>query len=464
LMSNKSTDQSVRQRMSVLPSVSDVLAAASALRLADEAGTQTLARLAREAIDALRRELDRLDGVSRAELIEMATERMSAEWRLERRRGIRRVINATGVVIHTNLGRAPLSVAAREAILEAAGYSTVEYDLEAGGRGGRGRRAEELLSEAAGAEACLVVNNCAAAALLVLTVFAKGRETVVSRGELVEIGGDFRIPDVLEASGSRLREVGTTNRTRIADYERAIGDETAVILRVHPSNYRIVGFTEKPELKDLTEAAHRRGLIVYEDAGSGALSRGLADETVIRESIAAGADIVTFSGDKLLGGPQAGIIAGRLELIERMRRHPLYRALRADKIALAALEATVGHYLRAEEEREIPVQRAIALTQNRIAERAREIARRLEKIGGIEVSVDEGISAVGGGASPGVGMPTMLLSVLHAEISARRIEQMLRDGEPPVIARIEDGKVLIDLRTVAENEDDEVFAALRAIR
>jgi L-seryl-tRNA(Ser) seleniumtransferase len=269
---------------------------------------------------------------------------------------------------------------------------------------------------------------------------------------------------VLEASGSRLREVGTTNRTRIADYERAIGDETAVILRVHPSNYRIVGFTEKPELKDLTEAAHRRGLIVYEDAGSGALSRGLADETVIRESIAAGADIVTFSGDKLLGGPQAGIIAGRLELIERMRRHPLYRALRADKIALAALEATVGHYLRAEEEREIPVQRAIALTQNRIAERAREIARRLEKIGGIEVSVDEGISAVGGGASPGVGMPTMLLSVLHAEISARRIEQMLRDGEPPVIARIEDGKVLIDLRTVAENEDDEVFAALRAIR
>ena len=259
---------------------------------------------------------------------------------------LRRVINATGVILHTNLGRAPLSDAARRAIAqEAAGYCTLEYDPTTGSRGKRGGYAEELLTQLTGAEAALVVNNCASAALLILTVLARDGETIVSRGELVEIGGDFRVPDVMSNSGTRMVEVGSTNRTRLEDYKRAMNDNTRLIMRVHPSNYRIIGFTDSPELSELASLAHESGLPLYEDAGSGVLSDlsafGLSDEPIISESIAAGADVVSFSGDKLLGATQAGLIVGRREIIDRLRKHSLYRALRVDKLCLAALEATL---------------------------------------------------------------------------------------------------------------------------
>jgi L-seryl-tRNA(Ser) seleniumtransferase len=296
---------------------------------------------------------------------------------------LRRIINATGVILHTNLGRAPLAASVRTAMVDAAaGYCTVEYDLETGSRGRRGRKAEELLAELTGAEAGVVVNNGAAAALLVLTALTNGGEVVLSRGELVEIGGDFRIPDVMLASGAELSEVGTTNRTKIADYERAITPKTVMLMRVHPSNYRVIGFTAAPELSELAALAHARGLWLYEDAGSGALidltAHGLTGEPVIRESIAAGADIVSFSGDKLMGGIQAGLITGRAELLDRVRRHPLYRALRPDKTTLAAVEATLSIYRRGAELEEIPTLAMLAACADTIKARAEKFVGRLD--------------------------------------------------------------------------------------
>ena len=379
-----------------------------------------------------------------------------------RRSRLRRVINATGVIVHTNLGRAPLSEAAIAAITEdASGYCTLEYDIETGKRGRRGAYAESLIAELTGAESALIVNNCAAAAFLVLSVLAAGREVIVSRGELVEIGGDFRVPDVLAQSGAVLREVGTTNRTKIADYEKAVTDETALILRVHPSNYRIVGFTESPELGGLAALAHKKKIQLYEDAGSGVLTdlsaAGLADEPVISHSIEDGADIVTFSGDKLLGGPQCGIIVGRAEVVESIRKHPLYRALRAGKMVYAALGATLESFARGSAVTDIPVLRMLHATNAELAERSRRFASQL--LAGIregreaEIDVIEGNSAVGGGAAPGVALPTSAITVSHPRMSPSAIEQSLRTAEPPVIARIAEDKVLIDLRTVPEPEE-----------
>jgi L-seryl-tRNA(Ser) seleniumtransferase len=359
----------------LLPSVDELLSTEAAIAMIAELGRTRALFLTRQALDSIRRDMrensespfNRLETLTREILFEETISRLNDAMRTERTSGLRRVINATGVVIHTNLGRAPLSENAKRAIVDVAGYSTIEYNIGTGKRGTRCSNAEKLLAEITGAESSLIVNNCAAAAVLVLSVFAKGGEVLVSRGELVEIGGDFRIPDVLTQSGATLKEVGTTNRTKLSDYEKALNLDTALILRVHPSNYRIVGFTDKPSVADLSELARENGILLYEDAGSGAMidlnNVGLDDDPVISQSLAAGADIVSFSGDKLLGGPQTGLIVGRKDLIDSLRKHPLYRALRVDKLICAALEATLGSYAREMAREEIPVLKMLSMSK-----------------------------------------------------------------------------------------------------
>jgi L-seryl-tRNA(Ser) seleniumtransferase len=466
-------DSPLTERLRALPPIDVLLRTDEAAALRDALGAERLTALARAVTDELREELrsshdtDAPDGM-RAALLAEAARRLKLSAERERAHGLRRVINATGVVLHTNLGRAPLSEAARRAVArEAAGYCTLEYDTETGARARRGARAEALLAELTGAEEALVVNNCAAAALLVLTALARDGETVVSRGELVEIGGDFRVPDVMAQSGTTLVEVGTTNRTRPSDYERAVGEHTRLLMRVHPSNYRIVGFTSTPTLEELAGLAHAHGLLLYEDAGSGALidlaPQGLSGEPVIRESVAQGADVVTFSGDKLLGSAQAGLVVGRREVVERLRRHPLYRALRADKLALAALEATLEAYRRGEAAREVPTLSMLSATRADIHARALAFVERLrsrldEEALGFELI--DGESAVGGGSAPITHPPTSLIALTHPRHSAAGLDQRLRQQTPPVIARILDGRVVLDLRTVAEPEADELLEAL----
>jgi L-seryl-tRNA(Ser) seleniumtransferase len=402
----------------------------------------------------------------RTDLLIEAQRRLSELHRKQKASGICKVINATGVILHTNLGRAPLSTAARRAIETASGYCSLEYDIVAGVRGRRGGKAEDLLIELTGAEGALVVNNCAAAALLVLSTLARDGETIVSRGELVEIGGDFRVPEVMAQSGTRMVEVGTTNRTQLADYRKAVSENTRLLMRVHTSNYRIVGFTKTPSLSQLAELAHDAGLPLYEDAGSGALmdlsEYGIEGEPVIRESLGAGADVVTFSGDKLLGGPQAGIVVGRKELIERMRANPLYRALRADKIRLAALEATLEEYSRADR---VPAQQMMALTAAEIGARAdRIIANLSDRIpSSLGIEKVAGESAVGGGSAPTSPLPTVLISLTSSTRTANEIETVLRQREPPIVVRIIGDRVMIDLRTVAETEEAEIEKALASL-
>src|SRR3989441_5878280 len=363
---------------------------------------------------------------------------------------LRRVINATGVILHTNLGRAPLAEAALERVREISrGYSNLEYDVEAGGRGSRQDHVGSILRRLTGAESALVVNNNAAAVMLALAALAEGREVLVSRGELIEIGDGFRIPDVLERSGARLREVGTTNRTRASDYERAITPETALLLRVHQSTFRVVGFTEAPRLEELARMAGAGGLPLVDDLGSGVLVE-LPGEPTAKESLAAGADLVCFSGDKLLGGPQAGIVVGRGDLVERLRRHPLQRAMRADKLTLAALEGTLRVYLDAPER--IPVLRML----DEDVEVVRARAERLASLVG--ASVEETVGRVGGGALPLAELPSFACAV-EEELAAQ-----LRAGDPPVIALIRDGRTLLDCRTLTDDETDEVADAVIACR
>jgi L-seryl-tRNA(Ser) seleniumtransferase len=366
---------------------------------------------------------------------------------------LRRVLNATGVVVHTNLGRAPLAAPALERVLDVSrGYSNLEYSLAEGRRGSRQDHAGEILRRLTGAEAALVVNNNAGAVLLTLAALAEGREVLVSRGELIEIGDGFRIPDVLVRSGARLVEVGTTNRTRASDYERAVGAETALVLRVHPSNFRVVGFTERPDLADLARIAGRAGLPLVDDLGSGALLP-LHDEPSARESLAAGADLVCFSGDKLLGGPQAGIVVGRADLVERLRRHPLQRALRADKLTLAALEGTLTLYLDPERaRREIPVLRVLAEPAETVRARAERLARL------VEGAVEETVARVGGGALPLLELESFACAI------EERLAEPLRLGEPPLVGIVRDGRLLLDCRTLADAELDEAAAAVRAAR
>ena len=371
-----------------------------------------------------------------------------AEVAHSRRPSLRRVLNATGVLVHTNLGRAPLAEAALARVAEVgAGYSNLEYDVERGERGSRQDHLAELLGRLTGAEAALVVNNNAAAVLLALAALAEGREVVVSRGELIEIGDGFRIPDVLARSGARLVEVGTTNRTRVEDYEAAIGSETAGLLRVHQSNFRVVGFTERPSLHSLGAVAKRAGLWLIDDLGSGALT-AIGDEPTPAESLRAGADLVSFSGDKLLGGPQAGIVVGRAELVEKLRRHPLQRALRADKLTLAALEGTLALALDAETRGEIPILRMLEEPLESVRARAQHLA---ELVGG---EVEETVARAGGGALPLAELPSAACAV-EEELAAP-----LRLGDPPVIGIVRDGRLLLDCRTLTEADIDEVAAAV----
>jgi L-seryl-tRNA(Ser) seleniumtransferase len=380
-------------------------------------------------------------------------DRVRLELAAARRPSLRRTLNATGVLVHTNLGRAPLAEVALERVKEVGrGYSNLEYDLTAGVRGSRQDHVADVLRRVTGGESALVVNNNAAAVLLVLAALAEGREVVVSRGELIEIGDGFRIPDVLERSGARLVEVGTTNRTRAADYERAIGPETALLLRVHKSNFRVVGFTELPTVSELAGIARRHGLPLVEDLGSGVFV-DLADEPSARASLDAGADLVCFSGDKLLGGPQAGIVVGRADLVEELRRHPLQRALRADKLTLAALEATLGLYLEPERAlRDVPVLRMLFEPVEAVRARAERLA------GLVDGSVEETVARVGGGALPLAELPSFACAV-EEELAAA-----LRAGEPPVIGIVRDGRLLLDCRTLNDAEVDEVAEAVSSCR
>ncbi|HZD72900.1 MAG TPA: L-seryl-tRNA(Sec) selenium transferase [Actinomycetota bacterium] len=371
-------------------------------------------------------------------------------------RRMRAVINATGVVLHTNLGRAPLSRAAVTAITEAAGYSTVEYDLAAGTRGRRGAAAEALLREVTGAPAALVVNNAAGALLLTLGGLARGREVVVSRGQLIEIGGEFRLPAIMEAAGVELVEVGTTNRTHLADYTRAIGERTACLLAVHPSNYQVVGFTTGPPLDQVAGVAHQHGLPLLHDLGSGLVGDPFGDEPSVGQSLAAGADLVLFSGDKLLGGPQAGLLVGREDLVHALARNPLARAVRADKLTIAALEATLAAHAAGRRD-ELPVWRALMLRAEDLRQRAEALASEL----GRAATMRDGVSVAGGGSLPGEGLPSVLVDVDPGPAGDAAILARLRAADPPVIARAERGSVIVDLRTVPPEQDRTVLRALR---
>jgi L-seryl-tRNA(Ser) seleniumtransferase len=418
-----------------LPSV-DELARAADDPLAVEAARAVLAR-AREQIRA---------GADPGDL----EARLQDELASARRPSLRRVLNATGVIVHTNLGRAPLAAEALARVHEVGrGYSNLEYSLAEGARGSRQDHVAAVLRRLTGAEAALVVNNNAAAVLLALAALAEGRQVLVSRGELIEIGDGFRIPDVLARSGARLVEVGTTNRTRAADYDAAVTADTALVLRVHQSNFRVVGFASLPPLRELAAVAHRHELPLVDDLGSGAFAT-FEDEPSARESLAAGADLVCFSGDKLLGGPQAGIVVGRADLVERLRRHPLQRALRVDKLTLAALEGTLTLYLDSPER--IPVVRM--LREGTAAVRAR--AERLAAAVGGEV--EETVARVGGGALPLAELPSFACAV------AEELAPPLRAHEPPVIGIVRDGRLLLDCRTLADDEVDEVAAAVAAVR
>jgi L-seryl-tRNA(Ser) seleniumtransferase len=398
------------------------------------------------------------------------------------------VINATGVVLHTNLGRAPLASSAIDRVSRIArGYSSLEYDLGRGARGRRDVHAEALLCRLTGAEAAVVVNNNAAATMIVLAALAAGREVIVSRGELVEIGGGFRVPDVMAQSGAVLREVGTTNKTRAADYAAAITERTALILRVHPSNFRIEGFTERPALAELVTLGRKFNIPVAEDLGSGYLGPGsgpgsdrgqtgvrprsgpgsdpldalAAGEPSVPATVAAGIDLCCFSGDKLLGGPQAGIIVGRAEIIERVRTHPLMRALRVDKMTYAALEATLAEYAAGRAATTIPVQRMLTMTADHIRGRAEALAAAVNAIDGWRATLVPGASAIGGGSAPGVELPTWLVAIEKDALTADALETGLRHLTPPVIARIERDTVVLDLRTVFPTEDTQLVARIQ---
>lgn len=376
------------------------------------------------------------------------------------------VINASGVILHTNLGRAPLSEAAIYAMdLVSRGYSTLEYDLEKGQRGSRLFHAESLLQKLTGAESALVVNNNASAVLLVLSALANKKRVIISRSQLVEIGGGFRVPDVMKQSGAKLVEVGTTNKVHLSDYEEALIEAAGLVMRAHRSNFKLVGFTEEPELKDMVEAAHGFGVPVVDDLGSGALydtaKYGLAHEPTVQESMQAGVDIVCFSGDKLLGGPQAGIIIGKADLIAKIKKHPLARAVRADKVCLAGLSATLLHYLKDEAEREVPIVKMMSLTLKQVRGRAEAWAADLGQglaLSNVEVSIVAGESTVGGGSLPGESMPTFLLSL---EVkSTEKFLRGLRKNNPPIIARTENDKVLLDPRTVLPEQEGALLVGL----
>src|SRR5271163_717531 len=466
-------------RLREIPSVDELLGRAGLLALAEKAGRGMVTQAARLVLADVREKLKH-DPAAAGGIDSAAIEtRIAAHVEALLAPSLVRVINATGVILHTNLGRAPLSAAAAAQIAEAAThYSNLEYDIESGERGKRDVHTARLLADLTGAESAIVVNNNAAAVFLVLNTLAKGAEVIVSRGELIEIGDGFRIPDIMAESGALLREVGTTNRTRLRDYERAITDRTRLLLRVHPSNFRITGFTERPSLAELVALGERFHLPVYEDLGSGCIAdlsaSGIA-EPVARASCEAGASVISISGDKLLGGPQAGIIAGKKEIVDRIRTNPLFRALRVDKLTIAALEATLQSYLRGAFD-EIPALRMIRLSPEEIAERSKNFCEKFRPglPADVQLEIHPGFSVIGGGSTPDQQLPTSLIAVSTPRHSAAQLEDRLRKPRTshptgatsptttPVIARIEDGRLILDLRTVHPSEEPEIASALTA--
>src|SRR6202163_1539878 len=445
-----------------IPSVDELLAQPRLVALSKRVDRNLVVEVARTVLADLRARIAcdsnwtalGLSAASVEELISTEVERILS-------RSLQPVINATGVILHTNLGRAPLpETVVDEFRRSATQYSNLEYDLEAGARGKRDVHTGELLTRLTGAEAAIVVDNCAAAVLLALAALARGGEVIVSRGELIEIGDGFRIPEIMEQSGAILREVGTTNRTHLADYENAINEKTRVLLRVHPSNFKVTGFTDKPSLEELVNLSQRSGLPLVEDLGSGCLidlsDYGVSEPTV-RQSIDAGVSVVMFSGDKLLGGPQAGVIAGKKELIARVRRYPLFRALRVDKLPIAALEATLGAYLRAAWD-EIPAIRMIRATPQELKRRAENFIRELRPdlpLDEVEIEITDGASLAGGGSTPSQSLPTKIIRIASARYSATKLEQRLRRAPAgvSVITRVEDDRLILDLRTVFPEQE-----------
>jgi L-seryl-tRNA(Ser) seleniumtransferase len=475
-----------RAGLRAIPSVDELLGRPRLLALAEQSGRALVTQAIRDVLAQLRVQLKtdpaqlNQPGAATFELPHLES-RIIAEVERILAPSLRPVINATGVVLHTNLGRAPLSPAAAAQITETAThYANLEYDIPRGERGKRDVHTSRLLAELVGAEAAIVVNNNAAAVFLVLNTLAKGAEVVVSRGELIEIGDGFRIPDIMAESGAVLREVGTTNRTRLGDYERAITDRTRVLLRVHPSNFRITGFTERPALEELVALGERFHLPMCEDLGSGCIAdlaaSGIA-EPIARASCDAGASIVTFSGDKLLGGPQAGIIAGKKEFVDRIRLNPLFRALRVDKLTIAALEVTLKSYLRGALD-EIPTLRMIRLSAEEIGKRAQSFCERLRASVQPDVTLEvrSGFSVIGGGSTPDQQLPTHLIAIASPRQSPAQIEARLRqlkngdsgagaeapDCPIPVIARIEDNRILFDLRTVLPEQEATLLASIQS--
>ncbi len=444
-----------------LPAVSRLLDHPQVAPLVSQVGHEKTVTLARALLDEARAAIRR--GIESPDFEDLAR-LLAQRLRAAARPGLRPLINATGVIVHTNLGRAPLSDAARAAVETVSrGYSNLEYDLDAGHRGSRYGHAIPLLQDLTGAEDALIVNNNAGAVFLILRCLAAGREVLISRGQLVEIGGGFRIPDVMAESGATLREVGTTNRTHLYDYEHGLNENTGLILRVHPSNFRQTGFVAQPELEALATFAHARGLPLVDDLGSGTLldtrSFGLAYEPRVQDSLAAGADLVTFSGDKLLGGPQAGIIVGRSEYIEALRHHPVARALRVGKMTLAALEATLSAYRRGTATVEIPVWRMIAAPLETLRRRAERWVEWLQGQG-IPATGEKSASTVGGGALPGDVLPTW--AVVLRPRHAARLASVLRGGDPPIVARVENDALWLDPRTVLPEEDEALLAGVTA--
>ena len=460
-----------------IPSLDELLTQPRLAELAKRVDRNLIVEVARTVLDDLRARItEQVATAVLADISLVACDRASLEERITAlvekilSRSLLPVINATGVILHTNLGRAPLPESVVEEFrLATTQYSNLEYDLEGGARGKRDIHTAKMLTRLTGAEAAIVVNNCAAAVLVTLAAFARGGEVVVSRGELIEIGDGFRIPEIMEQSGALLREVGTTNRTRLADYENAIHEKTRLLLRVHPSNFKVTGFTDKPSLEELVALSQRTEIPLVEDLGSGCLvdlaEHGITEPTV-RRSVEAGVGIVTFSGDKLLGGPQAGIIAGKEDLIARVRRHPLFRALRVDKLTITALEATLGAYLRVAWD-EIPVMRMIRATPQELKRRAENFIRELRPelpLDEVEIEIVDGASLAGGGSTPTQSLPSKVIRIASVRYSAAKLEQRLRRAPAgiSVIARVEEDRLVLDLRTVFPKQEPLLVKTLAA--
>ncbi|WIF94443.1 L-seryl-tRNA(Sec) selenium transferase [Caminicella sporogenes] len=462
-----------KELLSNLPKIDELLNKKEIQNILNEFPRITVVESIRNQVDKLRKKILKTED---SELINFKIDindlikNVFLEVKEANQMSLRRVVNATGVVLHTNLGRALISESIKEALLDVVcNYSTLEFDLSSGKRGLRYAHVEEILCKVTGAEAALVVNNNAAAVLLVLNTMAKGREVIVSRGQLVEIGGSFRVPDVMKQSGAKLVEVGTTNKTHLFDYEDKINEETAAILKVHTSNYRIFGFTKEVEAEDLVSLGKRYDIPVIEDIGSGTLidfsKYGLKKEPTVKESLEKGVDIVTFSGDKLLGGPQAGIIVGRKEYIEKMKKNQLTRALRVDKMTLTALEATLRLYLNEEKAmREIPTLRMLTMSIEELREKANKLYQIIrERVKNIEIDLIDGYSQVGGGALPLEKLLSVLIAVSSKYFTANKIEVSLRNYKIPIITRISDEKVILDVRTIKEEEFEIIAEAIKSI-